>query len=560
VQFYKTYNFRAISEFFKGSSTTKMYDATSIVQQDIMEKLVKFVAKTYEPFSLVENENFRELVKSLNPAFAIPGVKGFKCKMQEKYKSKVSEVAEILNDKKNTVASVSVDYWSSGDYTSYVTLTASLITEQWLMMSLTLAVKEAPGHHDAQHTKIHLEDLLKEWNLNANTLYVVRDEGSDLKSACDNLMKWRGSLRCFDHALQRAVLDCIDKKKNEPLACIVEQAKIIVRHFHGSPLQTNNLIIEAKKYEAEGITFCKLKQECPTRWGSLYELMNRLLAMKKPVSHVLSDSAPNLVPSAQFWVEVEQICRLLKPLKVISEKMCAEKSPTLSSVYPVLMNVLRNIVWCSDTDTELIKRTKTILKEGIEKRFISTTQLKAMQIAAVMDPRFKNLVFLNTEARKSAYKEVKKELKENYDQVDEDNDSDDIQMIEPVDLDDDENESTRSKNKKKDAAVDFDIYGDILTNNTNYSQPQSSRTAAAELAQFLCEPILEKDQDPLLWWKLNAYRFPKLAKCAKFFLGITATNVCAERSFSTAGLILTEKRNRLKSNNVKMLHFLAKNL
>ena len=67
----------------------------------------------------VENENFRALVKSLNPAFAIPGVKGFKCKMQEKYKSKVSEVAEILNDKKNTVVSVSVDYWSSGDYTSY---------------------------------------------------------------------------------------------------------------------------------------------------------------------------------------------------------------------------------------------------------------------------------------------------------------------------------------------------------------------------------------------------------------------------------------------------------
>ena len=58
----------------------------------------------------------------------------------------------------------------------------------------------------------------------------------------------------------------------------------------------------------------------------------------------------------------------------------------------------------------------------------------------------------------------------------------------------------------------------------------------------------------------NAERFPTIAKVAKRYLCIPATSVPAERVFSTAGLIINEKRSSLLPENSDMLIFLNKNL
>ena len=78
--------------------------------------------------------------------------------------------------------------------------------------------------------------------------------------------------------------------------------------------------------------------------------------------------------------------------------------------------------------------------------------------------------------------------------------------------------------------------------------------------QFQNEPQTHHDFDALVWWKMNSKRFPILARLAKRYLCVPATSIPAERIFSTARLVVSNKRSSLTPENADMLIFVNKNL
>ena len=65
--------------------------------------------------------------------------------------------------------------------------------------------------------------------------------------------------------------------------------------------------------------------------------------------------------------------------------------------------------------------------------------------------------------------------------------------------------------------------------------------------------------DPLIWWRNNEKRFPRLAELAKKCLAIQATSAPAERLFSATGLTIANDRARLTQDNAAQLIFLHDN-
>ncbi|KZT08270.1 uncharacterized protein LAESUDRAFT_618033, partial [Laetiporus sulphureus 93-53] len=55
---------------------------------------------------------------------------------------------------------------------------------------------------------------------------------------------------------------------------------------------------------------------------------------------------------------------------------------------------------------------------------------------------------------------------------------------------------------------------------------------------------------------LNAHRFPIWASLARDYLAIMATSVSSEWAFSSAGITITKRRNRLKGDIVEALQAL----
>ncbi|CAN0283615.1 unnamed protein product [Scytosiphon promiscuus] len=64
---------------------------------------------------------------------------------------------------------------------------------------------------------------------------------------------------------------------------------------------------------------------------------------------------------------------------------------------------------------------------------------------------------------------------------------------------------------------------------------------------------------PLKWWESKEEVYPTLSKVAFKYLAVQATSAASERLFSEAKLVLTDKRNRLKDDNVEDIVFLHSN-
>jgi hypothetical protein len=58
------------------------------------------------------------------------------------------------------------------------------------------------------------------------------------------------------------------------------------------------------------------------------------------------------------------------------------------------------------------------------------------------------------------------------------------------------------------------------------------------------------------WWGINSPRYPVWASLARDFLSIMATSVSSERAFSSAGITISKRRNRLKADIVEALQCL----
>lgn len=103
---------------------------------------------------------------------------------------------------------------------------------------------------------------------------------------------------------------------------------------------------------------------------------------------------------------------------------------------------------------------------------------------------------------------------------------------------------------KHHGALEF-LFGDEVNCNTVDSNIQYQH--------YLAEPQLKFDFDALEWWKTRASKYPLIVALAKKYLRIPNTLVNSERYFSTAGIIVTTKKNCLVPKTVNMLFILYQN-
>ena len=97
---------------------------------------------------------------------------------------------------------------------------------------------------------------------------------------------------------------------------------------------------------------------------------------------------------------------------------------------------------------------------------------------------------------------------------------------------------------------------------TGLSPGQESGTDAVveQVRLFLAQPNIPLEASPLAWWRDNAAQFPDVAAVARRYLGAPATSVPSKRLFSSAGLIYTDRRNRLLRERAEQLLFVKHNL
>lgn len=104
------------------------------------------------------------------------------------------------------------------------------------------------------------------------------------------------------------------------------------------------------------------------------------------------------------------------------------------------------------------------------------------------------------------------------------------------------------------------MYAELLAEDGQHEAAAHINTTSSQITLYLSEPVIPDNEQPLDFWKANERRFPALAQAARSYLCSPCTSVDSERLFSTAGLVMDEKRSRLTAKNAEMLIFSKANL
>lgn len=290
----------------------------------------------------------------------------------------------------------------------------------------------------------------------------------------------------------------------------------------------------------------QIVQDVKTRWNSVFFMIERLLELRWPICAVLSDvnvtkrNDRYLDLKQEQWDLLQELKDVLHPLQVATTYLSSEFNISISSLLPVVHGMIKNLQ-PKESDSVAIKDFKKLVVQQIRKRWnidgVDPTNPNASLLATVLDPRFKNVKFLN----RVQHSQLEESLAQ-------------LIVVPENSLSNDSSSSQLSSNKK--SALDL-LLGDA-DDYLEESRPETN-PAIETVRNYLADRIPSRESSPLDWWKINSHRFILLACLARKYLSIPATSTPSERIFSCAGLIVNRLRSSLNPDHVDMLVFLNKN-
>ncbi|XP_060859967.1 E3 SUMO-protein ligase ZBED1-like [Metopolophium dirhodum] len=501
--------------------------------EQIHQALAKMIAVNQMPISFCSSEGFKQFMAVVEPNYKICKEGAIKSRMKVLRSSVTEIIQKKLRDSKS-IACTS-DCWSSLSQHSYITVTTHIIDDQWCPKSYTLTTHAMEESHTAVNLAHQLEDTFDKWEIGGKIMTVVTDNARNAINAVQLLTNISETydVTCAAHSIQLAVNNGLGQ---DGITTLIQLSSKMVGHFKHSNVAKHAL---TKMQEQLGLTQQSLIQSCKTRWNSVYMMLDRLYANRCAVTNVLADRnttnvsiAKKLEITESDWTKMETLIILLKPLQIVTTVFCAETHSPVSMVRPLLSKVIEKHFQLNKDDNEVVINFKQTVVSQLKERFkLNNLEniVSTRQVSSFFDPRYKELEHEEIDVRENIRSKVKNLL---------------VEMNTP-----DNREETNVCVQKNKGALEF-LYGEEV---------RDINDASTQYHYYLAEPQLRYDFDPFEWWKSHEKKYPLIAELAKKYLSIPATSVSSERCFSTAGNVVTSKRNCLAPENVNMLVFLYQN-
>ena len=224
---------------------------TSITcQKRLNGLLLKMIVKDMQPFSIVEDEGFREFLAALDPSFSLPSRTTLtKELLPDMYNTTVIRLKEAL--KTAEAIALTTDGWTSMTTESYIAVTAHYITSDFKMNSCLLECFKYGERHTAENLSTELQRCINEWGLEGRIQAVVTDSAANVTAAVR--LTGLTHIFCFAHMLNLIVQNGI--KAIKPMQ---NKVKNIVQYFHRSTVAAEKLKALQQQMRP-GSTFVKLK-------------------------------------------------------------------------------------------------------------------------------------------------------------------------------------------------------------------------------------------------------------------------------------------------------------
>ncbi|XP_060855185.1 zinc finger BED domain-containing protein 4-like [Metopolophium dirhodum] len=285
----------------------------------------------------------------------------------------------------------------------------------------------------------------------------------------------------------------------------------------------------------------KLKQSVPTRWNSVYYMIEMFLLCSNHIASILitNSRGPSMLSATEIDI-AREINIVLKPFEVVTKELCGEKYITGSTVIPLIHCLLKK---CEkiNINNSVALQLKSALLENLQRRFGRMEELQNLTISTLLDPRFKTLHLNNPLETSKAIRTVRLKI------IDLKTNSSDSNVSNKDSSDDD--------TERADSLWSF--HNELVSKKASENSEDNNERMPTDLKHFLNQPTISLNENIIKFWNVHKTMYPHIAKVAEPYLSIVATSVPSERLFSKAGNIMSAKRNRLKGEKLQHLLFLS---
>lgn len=505
--------------------------------------LLGLITTDMQQMSIVEDKGFRSFVLGLDPRYTLPSRREITRKLlPTKYELARKELYDELQE--TPYLALTTDIWSSRQTRGYITVTIHYITSEWVLKSSVLETARLTKDHTAENIATELTDICNKWDILDKVSCIVTDSGANIVAAVAKCMQ-KKQLPCFAHLLNLVVQDFI--KNSDELKEVLDKVKKLVSYFHHSVKATDKL---AQVQDQHDVTRKKLVMDVETRWNSTYFMLKSVLEQHEVITTTLCLMSKNTMCLTQEEIDcMRNAIALLGPFEQVTREMSGEKFTSLSKVIPIIRNLQAYINTKTAGQVEENGMAKEVQRQ-LYRRFNKVEQMFHMVTATFLDPRFKKMPFADINNVKAVEERLVQMMRASY--SGEENRQ--AQAVAEEAEEEDDPEEMRP-------ADDFQLW-----ENFDRRVKTCQKTALApvsgphiEMRRYEEEPLISRKEDPLVWWKNHGALFPKLQNYAKKFLCIPATSVPAERLFSKAGELISQRRSSLGDDTINMILFLNKN-
>ena len=443
--------------------------------------------------------------------------------------------------------SSTTDMWSSSTMEPYLSYTVHFITNDWTLQSRCLQTLFVPKDHNADNLSEVLTETLAQWKLEVGRqVCITTDNGSNILCATTVRLMWT-QLSCFGHNLHLAVVNSI-KDESRIQRCLGLCRKLVSAFSH-SWKKKRDL---TKAQNDLGVPQHSLVTNCPTRWGSLIKMIDRILEQEACIRQVLVVDRKNahLIPTWQDLEVLESMKAALGQLDDFTDMLSGEQKVTVSSIKPVLHVLKSKVLKVCEGDANLTNSLKQRVLDYLLNKYDDNDVDELLNVCTYLDPRFKG-VYIENEVDLAL---VKDRLAREGTEMIEDQEG----VSEPT-------SSSQSSSAVSDPSIKKRKLSSWLKETvelqSSSSTPQTpDQKIKKEIEDYLKLPMLDAEMDPLQWWKVHMVVLPTMAKLAQKYLSVCASSSPSERIFSCSGNIVSKKRTLLKPEKVNMLVFLNRNL
>jgi hypothetical protein len=346
-----------------------------------MGKLLKWIVKSDQAFSTVDNEDFNDMLEYLKTDITVHSRRTIMRRLEELYVERKGVLRKELQ-KFNSKFSLTCDVWTSKNQLSFFGFTVHFIDDKWKMQQRLLAFKYLTGDHDGVSLGKAMIEVLEDFGIAERLLGVTADNASNNSTMLAEIQKFYDAkypasgfsvewnqVECVAHVLnlgaQQILKNCkqpVDSDNYEPgsdssdqLVTAVSRLAFLCRKIRLAP-----------KLRRLMETVCKDKQtkylvpiiDVVTRWNSTYDMLVRALKYKDILSATFyrSPDHTTMIPlllNENDWHCIAKLINVLQPLKEAT-LMVSKGSQDL---------MISNVIPIYHACTELLKESLTKFKK-----------------------------------------------------------------------------------------------------------------------------------------------------------------------------------------------------